>query len=254
MMLRDYARKVKHRAEFAVFSLTSGSRQKFECPVCAYSGPFMDVAPPTGLRQHAKCPSCHSLERHRLQFVVVEQVLRGLDTQHLKMIHFAPEPFFRAYFSERFTHYESADLCMKDVDHNVDLQGLPFEDASYDFVFASHVLEHIPDDRKAVSEIRRILRPGGIAILPVPIVSEKTIEYPEPNPHEAYHVRAPGFDYFERYEQHFSRVERFTSESLPEKYQLFVLEDRSQWPTKECPLRPAMAGSRHIDIVPICWA
>lgn len=92
---------------------------------------------------------------------------------------------------------------MHGVDHNVDLQELPFEDQTYDFVFASHVLEHIPNDEKAISEIRRILKPNGIAILPVPLVAEKTIEYSEPNPNETYHVRAPGFDYFDRYDRYF---------------------------------------------------
>jgi len=170
------------------------------------------------------------------------------------MLHFAPEPFFREYFSKQFGQYESADLSRKGVDHNVDLQQLPFDNGSYDFIFASHVLEHIPDDEKAISEIRRVLKPNGIAILPVPIVAERTIEYPEPNPHEAYHVRVPGIDYFDKYEHHFSRIEWFSSDSLPEKYQLFVFEDRSQWPSRECPLRPSMAGEKHIDIVPVCYA
>jgi ubiquinone/menaquinone biosynthesis C-methylase UbiE len=142
---------------------------------------------------------------------------------------------------------------MKGVDHHVDLQHLPFADGTYDFVFASHVLEHIPDDEKAISEIRRILKPNGIAILPVPIVAEKTIEYPEPNPHESYHVRAPGMDYFDKYRRHFSRVERFSSDPLPKKYQLFLYEDRSRWPTKESPLRLPMPGEKHGDIVPVCY-
>ena len=170
------------------------------------------------------------------------------------MLHFAPEPFFREYFSKRFGQYESADLNMRGVDHNVDLQQLPFDSGSYDFIFASHVLEHIPNDEKAILEIHRVLKPNGIAILPVPIVAERTVEYPEPNPHEFYHMRAPGIDYFDKYERHFSRVERFSSDSLPEKYQLYVYEDRSQWPTKECPLRPATPGEKHIDIVPVCYA
>jgi hypothetical protein len=115
------------------------------------------------------------------------------------------------------------------------------------------VLEHIPNDKKAIQEIRRILKPDGIAILPVPLVAESTIEYPEPNPHETYHVRAPGVDYFDRYTLYFSRIEKYTSDSLPEKYQLFIYEDRSRWPTVQCPLRPAMEGDRHIDIVPVCY-
>ena len=142
---------------------------------------------------------------------------------------------------------------MKGVDHNVDLQHLPFADETYDFVFASHVLEHIPDDQKAISEIRRILKPNGIAILPVPIDSENTIEYPEPNPHEFYHVRAPGMDYFDRYERHFSKVERFSSGSLPKKYQLFVYEDHSHLSTKEHPWLASVQGEKFSDVVPVCY-
>ncbi len=188
-----------------------------------------------------------------MQFVVVTDVLKDRNTADLNMIHFAPEPFFRDFFSQRFGRYETADLHMKGVDHTVDLQQLPFADKTYDFVYASHVLEHIPDDEKALAEIRRILKPNGIAILPVPLVAEKTIEYAEPNPNETYHVRAPGMDYFDRYEHHFSRVETFSSESLPNKDQVFIYEDRSQWPTKESPLRPAMHGEKHSDSVPVCY-
>ena len=169
------------------------------------------------------------------------------------MIDFAPENFFKDFFSNRFGQYETADKFMKDVDHHVDLQKLPFKDQTYDFVFASHVLEHIPDDKKAVSEICRILKPDGIAILPVPLVAEKTIEYPEANPNEAYHVRAPGLDYFDRFNRFFSKVEKISSDSLPSKYQLYVYEDRNKWPTSQCPLRPPMPGEKHIDIVPVCY-
>lgn len=253
MALRHYARRLKRKIIFTIFKLRNSEKEKFECPICGYCGPFMDVVPTTGLRKHAKCPSCSALERHRIQFIVVKEVLSDMNTSNMTMLHFAPESFFQEYFSKKFGQYETADLSMKGVDYNVDLQQLPFDDESYDFVFASHVLEHVPDDEKAFLEIRRILKPNGIAILPVPIVAEKTIEYPEPNPNEEYHVRAPGVDYFERYERHFSRVELFKSDSLPEKYQLFVFEDRSQWPTKECPLRPSMQGKKHIDIVPVCY-
>jgi ubiquinone/menaquinone biosynthesis C-methylase UbiE len=141
---------------------------------------------------------------------------------------------------------------MRHVDYNVVLQELPFEDQSCNFIFASHVLKYIRNDEKAISEIRRILKPNGIAILSVALVSNKTIEYSEPNPNETYHVRAPGFDYFDRYERYFSRVDKISSDSLPSEYQLFVYEDRSQWPTKKCPLRPSMKGEKHIDIFPVC--
>jgi SAM-dependent methyltransferase len=213
----------------------------------------MDINPPTGFRKHAKCPICGALERHRIQYLVIMHVLTSLNASKMKMLHFAPEAFFKPIFSEKFGKYETADLSMRSVDYNVDIQDLPFNDTSYDFVFASHVLEHITDDNKAIAEIHRVLKPHGIAILPVPIISEKTIEYPEPNPNEASHVRAPGMDYFERYERYFSRVEKIASDSLPNKYQLFIYEDRTIWPTEQCPLRPSMQGEKHIDVVPICY-
>ena len=250
---KRHLRRLNNRIRFHMFVLRNLNKEKYTCPVCGYRGPFKDVNPPTGLRKHARCPKCLALERHRIQYVVVNQVLNDVNPSALTMLHFAPEPFFKEFFSARFGRYETADLNMRGVDHHVDVQDLPFEDHSFDFVFASHVLEHVPDDEKAISEIRRILRPNGIAILPIPLVAEKTIEYPEPNPHESYHVRAPGSDYFDRYEQVFSRVDKIGSDSLPSEHQLFVYENRSQWPTKESPLRPSMQGDKHIDIVPVCY-
>ena len=184
----------------------------------------------------------------------MEKLLAGRDTSHLSMLHFAPERFFRRWFSQAFGTYETADLHKPGVDHNVDLQCLPFPDASYDFVYASHVLEHVPDDRKALREIRRILKPSGIAVLPVPLYAERTVEYGAANPHEFHHVRAPGYDYFDRYREVFPRVDLVRSESLPEIHQLYMYEDRTGFPTEASPLRPPMAGTRHADVVPICYA
>jgi SAM-dependent methyltransferase len=244
--------KVKLPAQ--LFKALNRAKPKFECPVCHYHGPFRDFDNFGGYRRHAECPRCGTLERHRVQYLVVSDIMSGLDTAKMKMLHFAPEPFFRKFFAARFGVYETADLCMKGVDYHVDLQQLPFADASYDFIFASHVLEHVPDDRKAIQEIRRILKPGGWAILPVPVIVEKTVEYPAANPKEAYHMRAPGLDYHEKFKPYFSHVETRTSEMLPEKFQPYIHEDRSYWPTPEAPLRCAMQGERHIDVVPICRA
>lgn len=237
-----------------VFRARHGSRPRFECPVCAYRGPFMDVTGFAGVRRHAECPRCGALERHRLQSLVLQRILAERDTAGMKALHFAPEKFLRRRLGARFGRYETADIEMRGVDHAADIRHLPFADASYDFVFASHVLEHVAEDRQAVAEIRRVLRAGGIAVLPVPVVCERTIEYAAPNPHEAGHVRAPGRDYFDRYRERFARVEVWSSEQFPEKYQLFAWEDRSVWPTAECPQRPPMAGERHADFVPVCYA
>jgi len=141
---------------------------------------------------------------------------------------------------------------MSGVDYKADLTRLPFAEGSYDVVYASHVLEHIKDDVTAIAEVRRILRPGGFAILPVPIVGDRTVEYSEPNPAEHGHVRAPGLDYYDRYRRVFSRVDVFDSDQFDPIYQAFVYEDRSCWPTPKMPLRQPSPGVCHLDFVPVC--
>ena len=254
MAATQFLRRVnnKVRLPLPVFRLLNRGKARFTCPVCLYDGPFLDFSSFAGVRRHAKCPSCGALERHRLQYLAATRAFNSVNTTTARMLHFAPEAFLMKLFAARFSKYETADLFMEGVDHRVDIQDLPFEDASYDVVYASHVLEHIRNDRQAVKEIRRVLKPGGIAILPVPIVCDRTIEYPEPNPHEAGHVRAPGLDYFDRYKEFFSTVEVQASDSFPEKHQLFIYEDRTKWPTPECPMRLPMDGPRHSDYIPIC--
>jgi hypothetical protein len=72
----------------------------------------------------------------------------GTVLPEIKVLHFAPEEAFKRIFSRRFQQYETADLFMRGVDHKVDIRNLPFKDATYDFVFASGVLEHISMIRK----------------------------------------------------------------------------------------------------------
>jgi SAM-dependent methyltransferase len=231
----------------------TADRERFVCPACGYEGPFLHVHPDTGTRLHAQCPGCGAMERHRLQRLVLDRLVAGGVLAGKRMLHVAPEPFLRAWFRARVGAYETADLAQRGVDHRVDLTALPFADASYDLVYASHVLEHIRDDEAALREIRRILRPGGLAVLPVPIVAPATVEYPAPSPFETFHVRAPGADYFDRYRRHFARVDVHGSGDFDPRHQLFVHEDRSRFPSARMPHRPPMPGDRHPDYVPVCW-
>ena len=212
MMIKKITHKLLKKLIFLTFILRNIFKEKFQCPICGYKGPFEDINPSTGLRKHARCFKCKALERHRIQYLVINEILKDKIYLELKMLHIAPEPFLKKFFINRFKHYETTDLNMHGVDYKVDITKLPFKDATYDFVFASHVMEHIQDDEKALSEIRRILKPGGMAVLPVPLVAEKTVEYAKPNPNESDHVRAPGYDYFDKYEQYFSRLEKFRSD------------------------------------------
>ena len=112
----------------------------------------------------------------------------------------------------------------------------------------------MPDDQVALGEMRRILADDGVAVLPVPIVREHTVEYPDPNPHDHYHVRAPGMDYFDRYRSVFSTVELYSSRDAAEIHQAYTHEDRSYLPTAELPFLAHMLGERYVDYAPICYA
>jgi SAM-dependent methyltransferase len=183
--MNAFLRRMRHQFRLLEFRFRNLGKDVFTCPVCGYSGPFRDLSAETGLRKHAECPSCGAKERHRIQYVAFLRLKQAVDTKSMSLLHFAPEAFFRQIFQQNFADYVTADIAMKNVDHQVDLRKLPFSDHSFDVVYASHVLEHIDDDRSALKEIRRILKPNGIAILPVPIVADRTVEYPCPNPHES---------------------------------------------------------------------
>jgi predicted Zn-dependent protease/SAM-dependent methyltransferase/sulfatase maturation enzyme AslB (radical SAM superfamily) len=131
------------------------------------------------------CPVCGASDRERLYALFLgarrqdrEQSGAGPEA----MIHFAPEAALSRHIRQKryFASYETADMNMPDVDHRVDLQALPFDDDSCDFFLCSHVLEHVPDDRKAIAELYRITRPGGGGLLMAPICfdMEKTLEDP----------------------------------------------------------------------------
>jgi SAM-dependent methyltransferase len=135
-----------------------------------------------------------------------------------------------------------------------DLTRLPFRSDSFSLVLASHVLEHIPDDRAAVREVHRVLRPGGIALLPVPIVhGGSTVEYGAPRPLEEMHVRAPGMDYFQRFEaQGFDVVVRRSSDYSVE-HQLHSYNSHSPFVTRGIgPAIGAPDASGQEQYVPIC--
>lgn len=134
------------------------------CTVCNYRGLFRGFGNPP--RWDARCPSCDSLERHRLLAVLVKQrpgLIRG------RVIHFAPEPNVAGFVRPLADQYQSADLFMSGCDLVLNLEHMELPDESVDVFIASHVLEHV-DDRKTLPELFRCLQPGGTAIIMVPII------------------------------------------------------------------------------------
>ena len=159
-------------------------------------------------RENALSPGTLSLERHRQMWLYLKNET-DFFTQNYKVLHIAPEQeFLRKFKKMKNLEYTSADLFSPIVDVKADILDLPFEDESFDVIFCNHVLEHIIDDRKAMSELYRVMKKGGWGILQVPMKNslEKTYEdftITDPKERQKHfgqydHVRWYGMDYFER--------------------------------------------------------
>ena len=116
------------------------------------------------------CSNCGASDRDRLFAIYLEPLLKG--SSNIKLLDFAPSKTLRNLFFSKFKNleYRTADLEMPGVDDYVDIQDLAiYQDNSWDGIICSHVLEHVPDDQKALKELYRILKPEGWAVLMVPI-------------------------------------------------------------------------------------
>ena len=207
-----------------IFKLINiNSKHKYICPICNYKGPFMDK----NNRHRAKCPKCGELERARMAMLVVNEIYDDHKASQTDVLHISPENFLRKIFKKKYKSYISSDLYRKDVDHQFDIEEIPYPDNSFDLVFASHVLEYVKNDKKAINEIKRVLRPGGLAFLPVPMLHDKTIDFEERPPNKRI-IRETGVDYFDRYREVFTEVKVYDPSSFDEKFNLTIdMEDES---------------------------
>lgn len=159
-------------------------------------------------RENALSPGTLSLERHRQMWLYLQNET-DFFIKNLKVLHIAPEQEFLKRFRKMSNlDYTSADLYSPIVDIKADILDLPFASESFDVVICNHVLEHIADDRKAMSELFRVMKPGGWGIFQVPMKNslEKTYEdfsIIDPKERQKHfgqydHVRWYGMDYFDR--------------------------------------------------------
>ena len=124
------------------------------------------------LRENALCPGTLSLERHRLLWLYLTRKTNFLN-QPLKVLHIAPEQVFYTKFKAiKDWEYTTTDLHSPLADIKADICALPFNNDQYDLIFCNHVLEHIPDDKKAMEELYRVLKKGGTLIAQVPLNEE----------------------------------------------------------------------------------
>ncbi len=158
-------------------------------------------------RENVLSPSTLSLERHRLLWLYLKEETPFF-SQPLRVLHFAPEQaFYKRFRNLPNLEYTTTDLNSPLADVRADICDLPFGDEQFDVILCNHVLEHIPDDGKALSELFRVMKPGGWGIFQVPqdLSRERTFSDPgitDPEQRRKIfgqydHVRVYGRDYFE---------------------------------------------------------
>ncbi|APZ48097.1 SAM-dependent methyltransferase [Polaribacter reichenbachii] len=161
-------------------------------------------------RENALSPSTLSLERHRLMWLFLKEETNFFtSTKKLKILHIAPEQCFLDLFrKQKNLDYITSDLESPIADVKADICDLPFKDNEFDVVFCNHVLEHIPDDKKAMQELFRVLKKGGFGIFQIPQDLSRATTFEDDSITDKKerakifgqydHVRVYGKDYFDR--------------------------------------------------------
>jgi len=186
-------------------------------------------------RENVLAPGTLSLERHRLMWLYLKND-SNFFTAPLKVLHIAPEQaFYHLFKTQKNIEYITSDLHSPLADVKADLTNLPFADASFDVVFCNHVLEHIPDDDKAMRELYRVLKHGGWGIFQIPQDMNRATTYEDfsitdPKDRAKHfgqydHVRVYGRDYFDKLRAVGFQVEivDYTQKISPELFEKYRL-------------------------------
>ena len=215
-----------------------GSR--YTCPCCGWRLRGFTYGGISFRARHlGYCPRCHAKARHRRIWLYLEQKT-NLFSAPLRLLHVSPE----YSFSRRLVKMPNLDYF--GVDQNVfpnvriymDLVSTPFRAEVFDAIICIHVLEHIEDDRRALRELYRVLKPGGWAVVSVPIrldqktFEDPTITLPEERERafgETAHVRFYGYDLMDRLREQGFRVhlDRGDEVDLPTRMKYGLRDDES---------------------------
>ena len=161
-------------------------------------------------RNNVLSPSTLSLERHRLLWLYLQNETDFFTSdKKKKILHFAPEQaFYKLFRNQKNLDYTTTDLLSPLADVKADICNLPFQDNEYDIILCNHVLEHIPDDTKAMQELYRVLKTSGMAILQIPQDLSRATTFSDDSIKDQKeraaifgqydHVRIYGRDYFDK--------------------------------------------------------
>jgi SAM-dependent methyltransferase len=185
---------------------------RYTCPCCGWRfRAFTHGGVSFRMRHLGYCPRCHSKARHRRIWLFLEQKT-NLFSGPLRLLHVSPEYCFSRRFKKMHNlDYVGADIYdYPNITIKMDLVEMPIRSDTFDAIICIHVLEHIEDDRSAIKELFRVLKPGGWAVVSVPIRwDQKTYEDPriisEEDRERAFgeiaHVRIYGYDLVDRLEE-----------------------------------------------------
>lgn len=212
-----------------------------ECPVCEKSfSKFLSYGSDVAHRENVLCPYDLTLERHRLMWLYLKDHSNFFTAERLNVLHIAPEQCFHSRFKKQNNlNYLTGDLVSPIADMHFDLHKIPLEDNRFDIVFCNHVLEHVEDAHQCMSELYRVMKPGGWGIMQVPqdFTRDKTYEdltITSPEEREKHfwqkdHVRLFGKDYPDWLRKAGFTVEEFDkdkhySPELVKRYRLYEPE------------------------------
>ena len=208
-----------------------------ECPLCGCRRRKFLPYGYVSQRENALCPNCLALERHRLIWLwLVRQSDIGRGAMALpRLLHIAPE--VAQMYSGEAERYVTADLESPLADMHFDIQNIPLEDNSFDAIICNHIMEHVEDDRKAMRELYRIMKPNGWGVILSPVELERattfeddTITDPEERTRifgQYDHHRIYGRDYAERLREAGFEVYEidYKSQLTAKEQELYALSD-----------------------------
>jgi SAM-dependent methyltransferase len=206
-----YRAKARQAYNSSTWWLYAGRR--YACPCCDGRFRRFRVYETEAGQREAMCPRCGALGRHRVDWLFIrDHVGLPRNETKIRLLHVAPEYALQRRLAEHANvSYVSADLDSAMAMERMDVTDLGYDDNSFDAIVCNHVLEHVPDDRKAMRELNRVLKSGGWAMLQTPVdqAREKTLEDPSVTDEaertrlfgQHDHVRLYGRDYKDRLEE-----------------------------------------------------
>lgn len=159
--------------------------KKVKCNICGYESDLEFLHWKSSVRPNERCPNCYSFRRTRLLWYYLENYTDILIKDDFRVLHTSAESSIYKRLKKDFgDRYISSDIVESTfVDEIIDIQNIPYEDNTFDLIISSHVLEHVPNDKKALKEFYRVLKPNGQAVILVPSLYslKKTFELPQIN-------------------------------------------------------------------------